>query len=107
MSRILSVAVVLGIVGTGSVFAQTTAPSPSTAPPAVATGNTNSTAAAAPVPGANSFTMAQAQKRLEDHGYTQVSALAKDSNSIWRGHAMKDGKAVDVSLDYKGNITTN
>ena len=106
MSRILSVAVVLGIVGTGSVFAQTTAPSPSTAPPAVATGNTNITTAA-PVPGANSFTMAQAQKRLEDHGYTQVSALAKDSNSIWRGHAMKDGKAVDVSLDYQGNITTN
>ena len=106
MNKILSVAVVLGIVGTGSVFAQTAPPSSSTAPPAVATANTNNTTAA-PVPGANSFTMAQAKKRLEDQGYTQVSALAKDSNSIWRGHAMKGGKAVDVSLDYQGNITAN
>ena len=106
MNRILSGAVVLGIVSTGSVFAQTAPPSSSTAPPAVATANTNNTTAA-PVPGANSFTMAQAKKRLEDQGYTQVSALAKDSNSIWRGHAMKGGKAVDVSLDYKGNITAN
>ena len=106
MSKILSVAVVLGIVGTGSVFAQTAPPSSSTAPPAVATGNTNNTTAA-PVPGANSFTMAQAKKRLEDQGYTQVSALAKDSKSIWRCHAMKGGKAVDVSLDYQGNITAN
>jgi ABC-type nitrate/sulfonate/bicarbonate transport system substrate-binding protein len=106
MSKILSVAMVLGLVSTGSVFAQTTAPSASTAPPAVATTNTNNTTAA-PAPGANSFTMAQAKKRLEDHGYTEVSALAKDSNSIWRGHAMKDGKPVDVSLDYQGNITAN
>jgi hypothetical protein len=106
MSKILSIAVVLGIVGSGSAFAQTTPPSSSTAPPAMATDNTNNTTAA-PVPGANSFTMAQAKKRLEDHGYTQVSALTKDSNSIWRGHAMKDGKAVDVSLDYQGNITPN
>ena len=51
--------------------------------------------------------MSQAQKRLEDQGYTQVSELAKDDKSIWRGHAMKDGKAVDVALDYKGNITAN
>jgi len=106
MNKTLSVAVVLGIVGTGSVFAQTAPPSSSTAPPAVATGSTNNTTAA-PVPGANSFTMAQAKKRLEDQGYTQVSTLAKESNSIWRGHAMKDGKAVDVSLDYQGNITAN
>jgi hypothetical protein len=106
MNKILSVAVVLGIVGTGSAFAQTVPPSSSKTPPAVATGNTNNTTAA-PVPGANSFTMAQAKKRLEDQGYTQVSALAKDSTSIWRGHAMKDGKAVDVSLDYQGNITAN
>jgi hypothetical protein len=51
--------------------------------------------------------MAQAQKRIEDQGYTQVSALTKDAKSIWRGHAMKDGKTVDVALDYQGNITAN
>jgi putative membrane protein len=33
-----------------------------------------------------------------------VSALAKDDGGIWRGKAMKDGKAVDVSLDYEGNV---
>ena len=77
MNKVLSVALVLGIVGTGSVLAQTAPTSSSTAPPAVATGTTNNTTAA-PVAGANSFTMAQAQKRMEDQGYTQVSALAKD-----------------------------
>ena len=51
--------------------------------------------------------MAQAQKRIEDQGYTQVSALAKDDKSIWRGHAMKNGKTVDVALDYQGNVTAN
>ena len=45
--------------------------------------------------------------RIEDQGYTQVSALAKDDKSIWRGHAMKSGKAVDVALDYQGNVTAN
>ena len=78
----------------------------STMPSAVATGGANTTAAAR-VAGANSFTMAQAQQRLEDHGYTEVSALAKDANSIWRGQAMKDGKTMDVALDYQGNITAN
>jgi putative membrane protein len=51
--------------------------------------------------------MGQAQKRIEDQGYTQVTALAKDDRSIWRGHAMKDGKAVNVALDFQGNITAN
>lgn len=106
MNKILSIAFVLGLVGAASAMAQTSSPSSSTAPAAVATSSTNNTTAA-PVPGANSFTMAQAQKRMEDQGYSQVSGLAKDANSIWRGHAMKDGKAVDVALDYQGNITAN
>ena len=90
----------------GFALAETTTTSPSTMPPAVTTNSANTTTAA-PVAGANSFTMAQAQKRIEDQGYTQVSALAKDDKSIWRGHAMKNGKAVDVALDYQGNITAN
>jgi len=106
MNRIFATALVLGTIGVGHVLAQTTTPAPSAAPTAVATSSTNSTAAA-PVAGANSFTLAQAQKRMEDQGYTQVSGLAKDDKSIWRGHAMKDGKAVDVALDYQGNITAN
>jgi hypothetical protein len=106
MNRILWAALLLSTIGVGPVLAQNAAPSSSTAPPAVATTGANNTTAA-PVAGANSFTMAQAQKRFEDQGYTQVSALAKDDKSIWRGHAMKDGKAVNVALDYQGNITAN
>ena len=106
INRILSAALLVSVIGAGPVLAQTAAPSSSATPPAVATSTTNNTTAA-PVAGANSFTMAQAQKRIEDQGYTQVSALTKDNKSIWRGHAMKNGKAVDVALDYQGNITAN
>jgi len=108
MHKLLSAALLLSALGAGTVSAQTAATPPSTSPatPAIATSGANNTTAA-PVAGANSFTMGQAQKRIEDQGYTQVTALAKDAQSIWRGRAMKDGKAVDVALDYQGNITAN
>jgi hypothetical protein len=77
-----------------------------TTPPAVSTrGDKNTTAA--PVAGANSFTMAQAQKRIEEHGYTQVSVLQKDDKSVWRGVAAKNGRAMNVAVDYQGNVTAN
>ena len=63
------------------------------------------TAANAPLPGANSFTEAQARSRLEAAGYSAIGALSKDAQSIWRGPAMKDGKSVTVAVDYKGNLT--
>jgi hypothetical protein len=106
MKRTITAALLFSTLGAGLALAQTTTSPSSKTPPAVTTSNANSTTAA-PVAGANSFTMAQAQKRIEDQGYTQVSALTKDSNSVWRGHAMKDGKTVDVALDYQGNITAN
>ena len=106
MNRIFSATLLLGTLSAGSVLAQAAPPLSSTTPPAVATSGANNTTAA-PVAGANSFTMGQAQKRIEDQGYTQVTALAKDDRSIWRGHAMKDGKAVNVALDFQGNITAN
>jgi zona occludens toxin (predicted ATPase) len=122
MNRIIAAALVFSTLGAGVALAQTTTTSPSTVSPAVTpattptqsstmpsavTTNSTATTTAAPVAGANSFTMAQAQKRIEDQGYTQVSALAKDDKSIWRGHAMKDGKTVDVALDYQGHVTSN
>lgn len=106
MNKILLTAFLFGTVSTAAALAQTTPPSSSTAPPAVATAGANNTTAA-PVAGANSFTMAQAQQRIEDKGYTQVTGLAKDNNSVWRGHAMRDGKTLSVALDYQGNITAN
>ena len=60
--------------------------------------------AAAPVAGANSFTEAQAKSHIESKGYSQVSGLQKDANGVWRGHAMKGGQQVAVSLDYQGNV---
>ena len=106
MNRTIAAALLFSTLGVGVLLAQTTTSPTSTMTPAVTTNGANTTTAA-PVAGANSFTMAQAQKRIEDQGYTQVSALAKDNKSIWRGHAMKNGKAVDVALDYQGNITAN
>jgi hypothetical protein len=37
-------------------------------------------------------------------GFANVSNLKKDDNGVWRGRAMKDGKTVDVSVDYQGNV---
>lgn len=64
------------------------------------------TAANAPQPakGANSFTAGEARRRLERQGYTQVTALKKDQDGVWRGEAMKAGAKTGVWLDYKGNI---
>jgi hypothetical protein len=70
--------------------------------PAVNTQGRNN--ADAPVSGANSFTEGQAKSRIESNGYSQVSGLHKDDNGVWRGKAMKDGKSVDVSLDFQGNV---
>src|SRR4051812_42831333 len=35
--------------------------------------------------GANSFTQAQARQHIAKSGFTNVSALAKDKNGVWRG----------------------
>ena len=58
----------------------------------------------APVAGANSFTEGQAKSRIEAKGFTAVSDLKKDDQSIWRGTATRDGQTVNVALDYKGNV---
>jgi hypothetical protein len=59
----------------------------------------------APVAGANSFTESQAKSRLETNGFSNVSGLQKDANGVWRGKANKGGKAMDVSVDFQGNVT--
>jgi hypothetical protein len=57
-----------------------------------------------PVAGANSFTEGQAKSRIEANGYANVSDLKKDDQGVWRGKAQKDGKTVEVSMDFQGNI---
>jgi len=59
---------------------------------------------AGPASGANSFTEGQAKSRIESQGYSNVSGLTKDNHGVWRGKAAKDGKSVDVSLDFQGNV---
>ena len=56
--------------------------------------------------GANSFTQNQAREHIAKSGFANVSALAKDAHGVWRGKATKDGRTVDVALDFKGNVTT-
>ena len=90
----------------GAAFAQNQNPPAQSGPnnPAVNTKGTNNSDK--PVSGANSFTEGQAKSRIESNGYTNVSGLKKDDNGVWRGKAMKDGKSVDVSLDFQGNVVT-
>ena len=81
-------------------FAQTTTTDGNT--PAVVAPDAKS--APVLVEGKNSFTEAQAQGRIQDAGYTDVSALKLDDKGIWRGTAMKTGKSTTVGIDYQGNV---
>ena len=60
---------------------------------------------AAPAKGHSSFTEGQAKGRIAKAGFTDIGDLTKTDAGIWQGRAMKDGKAVTVMLDYKGNVT--
>jgi hypothetical protein len=102
MRQILAAALLTALAG--SALAQTTAPAanPKPSTPAVTTPNTNN--AGAPAAGANSFTEGQAKSRIEAAGYTNVTALKKDKDGVWRGQGTKGGKSQDVSLDYQGNV---
>ena len=60
----------------------------------------------APLKGANSFTESQARDRALAADLTSVSPLNKDGDGVWRGSAMKDGKAVKLAVDFKGNVVS-
>jgi len=62
---------------------------------------------AAPAKGHSSFTEGQAKGRIAKAGYTDIGDLTKTDAGLWQGHAMKGGKAVTVTLDYKGNVTAH
>lgn len=106
MTRILSLALVLGMVGTGTALAQTAA-SPRVNPPAVSATSPDAKGKTPPVAGANSFTEAEARSRIEAKGFADVTGLKKDENSVWRGKATKAGASVDVALDFQGTVVAN
>lgn len=89
---------------TSIAMAQNASPPANQNPSTPAISNTDRNNAGAPAAGANSFTEGQAKSRIEGAGYSNVTALAKDKDGVWRGKGSKGGKAMDVSLDYQGNI---
>ena len=105
--RKLLLATTLVLIG-GIAYAQTP-PANQTPPASSGPGNSAinppaTTNPGAPVAGANSFTEGQAKSRIESSGYTNVSELKKDDSGVWRGKAMKDGRSINVSLDFQGNV---
>ena len=125
MKRHLTAFALVTLLGTGSVFAQTSTtgtPAPdakssekSGGQQAVTRPNTDKPDANRPETahaaanakleeGANSFTEAQTRKRLEEAGYKDVKGLTKDDKGIWRGEAMLNGKPAKVGVDFKGNV---
>ena len=101
MRSYLATAAVAALLISPAALAQPANPKGNT--PAVNTPNSPPNPSA-PVSGANSFTEGQAKSRIESTGYTNVSGLRKDDQGVWRGMAMKDGRSVNVSLDFQGNV---
>lgn len=89
------------LLAASGALAQSQTPSTSQTTPAV---NTEQNPGA-PVAGKNSFTEDQAKSRIEEAGYTDVTGLKLDDQGVWRATASKDGKTVNVSLDFQGNVT--
>jgi opacity protein-like surface antigen len=105
MRNLLVTAAALAFVASAAM-AQTQNPPAKDGPQnsAINTESSSNRQVTAPVAGANSFTEGEAKSRIEKMGFANVSDLKKDDNGVWRGKAMKDGRAVAVSLDYQGNV---
>jgi hypothetical protein len=102
MRKTLARIALLCVFGPAAAQNQNSPANPGPGNNAVNTTSTNNPGA--PVAGANSFTEGQAKSRIESNGFANVSGLKKDDSGIWRGKAMKDGKSIDVSLDFQGNV---
>ena len=105
MRNSLVIAALLAFMASGAI-AQNQSPPAKDGPQnsAINSQNSSNRQVNAPVAGANSFTEGEAKSRIEKMGFSNVSDLKKDDKGVWRGRAMKDGKSVDVSVDYQGNV---
>jgi hypothetical protein len=80
--------------------------STTTAPPSL-----NSPPAQAPAPPklqlstGSALTTDQAKSQIEAAGYSNVAGLRRDSKGVWRGTAVKDGLAADITLDETGKVS--
>jgi hypothetical protein len=105
MRNSLAIAAMLVFLATGAI-AQNQNPSAKNEPQnsAINSSDSSNRQVDAPVAGRNSFTEGEAKSRIEKMGFSDVSNLQKDDKGVWRGRAIKDGKTVDVSVDYQGNV---
>jgi len=110
MRSALVIAAIVGL-SAGTVHAQQqiqpTQPEPSKAAPVQNSESTPTTTTAAPkLPDAGAaMSEQQAKAKIEGEGYTQVSGLKKDDKGMWTATAMKDGRAVQLSLNAQGQIS--
>ena len=100
--RVARIIPIILLLATGGALAQN--PPANNGPNNKAVNSKSENNPGAPVAGANSFTEGQAKSRIRIHGFSNVTDLKKDDAGVWRGKAMKDGKSVDVSLDFQGNV---
>ena len=105
MRNSLAIALVLAFAGSGAITQTQNLPAkdgPQNS--AINSSDSSNRQVNAPVAGRNSFTEGEAKSRIEKMGFSNVSDLNKDDNGVWRGRAIKNGKTVDVSVDYQGNV---
>jgi hypothetical protein len=76
------------------------ATTPGATPPSVSTPNT------ANLPAANAAGSAGARARIEADGYRDVQGLNRGADGKWRGQAMRGNARVGVTVDAKGNVTS-
>ncbi len=88
----------------GTASAQNTTTDPANPPADKPARETPANATNPPLPGANSFTEAQARDRIAAAGFQEVKDLKKDDQGVWRGMARKGDQQVNVALDYRGNV---
>lgn len=104
MRKSIVIAVFLAFAATGALAQTATQNPPAEKGPQNSAINSSDKQVNAPVQGRNSFTEGEAKSRIEKAGFSNISNLKKDDSGVWRGTAMKDGKSVDVGLDYQGNV---
>jgi hypothetical protein len=52
----------------------------------------------------HSFTADQAERRFEAGGFSRVSDLRRAAKGAWRARAVRDGRQVNVILNFEGTI---
>ena len=91
------------ITAAGTAFAQTatpTAPSGGSVAAPPLTQDTNTANATPQLSGRAGI----AQKRIEADGYKDVQGLARGSDGLWHGRAMRGSAEVQVIVDRQGNV---